>query len=609
MKLYLRLLKFLRPHIWVFSLAVICMLGSSLLGGGSIGAIVPMVQNVLFGEGINMPNTDSALIPAGINTFIINLVDKVNSIDRQQLLPWFCLGMVVLFLLKAVFECGVALLMSCVSLKVSRDIKNRLYEKILSLSLSFYGRGSSGNLVSRITYDTGVIQGSVSEGLKDLLHQSFQALVYLSIVLGLREYYDISWSIIGFGLLLLPTVVYPIIRIGRRLRKISRESQENMGDMNTTLFETVSGISAVKAFCLEPNRWQKFKRHNQQCYKIAMKIVKRDVSIGPLTEFVIISCGAVVLFLLGKEVVSGNLDAGALIAFLGAFLAMGKPIKKLGKVHTINQKALAAAARIFGILDMSPEIVEKPDACSLTGIEKGIIFKNIRFKYDDDLILDNINLRVEKGQIIAIVGPSGMGKTTLVNLMPRFYDPVSGSVEIDGRDIRDFTLKSLRSKVGLVTQETILFNDTVSANIGFGRLGAEQKEIEESGRLANCHEFIEQMPLKYDTVIGERGFRLSGGQRQRLAIARAILKNPPILILDEATSQLDTESENLVREAIEKLMVNRTVFVIAHRLSTVRHADKIVVLDKGVIENIGTHDELMQKDPLYKKLYENQFNT
>ena len=607
MKLYLRLLKFLKPHLWIFGLAVICMLGASLLGGVSMGAIIPMVQNILSPQGITIPNTDSPFISEGVTSFIVNLINKINSIDRKRFLNWFCLWMVVLFFLKSVFECGSTLLMNSVSLKVNRDIKNKLYEKILSLSLGFYGQGSSGELVSRITYDTSVIQNSISEGLKDIVRQSFEVLVCLTVVFGIRKLFNISWSTIGLGVILLPTVIYPVIRIGRRLRKISRQSQENMGDINTTLFETVSGISVVKAFCLEPNRWQKFKEHNQKCYKLAMKICTRDVSIGPLTELVLVSCGSVILWMLGKEVVDGNLDSGALIAFLAAFLALGKPVKKLGRVNAIIQKALAAGKRIFDILDRPCEIVERPDAVIFEDMQTDIVFKDVQFKYETEVILKNINLRAAQGQIIAIVGTSGAGKTTLVNLIPRFYDPIAGSVEIDGRDIREFTLKSLRDKIGLVTQETILFNDTVAANIGFGSLDAGQGKIEEAACLANCHDFIQKMPLKYKTVIGERGFRLSGGQRQRLAIARAILKNPPILILDEATSQLDSESENLVREAIEKLMNNRTVFVIAHRLSTIRHADNIVLLDHSRIKNTGRHEELIDKDPLYKKLYESQF--
>lgn len=603
MKIYLRLLKFVRPHIWILALAVLCMLAASVFDGVSIGIVIPFVDQILGGQPISIPPETN------VPLFIQDLVNKINSLDRIELLNWLTLGIVIVFFMKELFIFGHSYLMNNVSQRVIRDIKNALYGKILSLSLSFYDRSSSGKLVSRITYDTGVIQNSISEGLADLILHSFKVFIYLAVVLSIRKWFNISWSIILLSLLLLPTVIYPIIRIGQRLRKISRHSQEKMGQINTTLFETISGIGIVKAFCLESDRWERFREQNQQFFKIMMKSIKREIAVGPLTEFVVITCGVIVLWLAGRQMVSGRLDSGALVAFLGALMALGKPFKRLGRVHTINQKALAAGARIFEILDMPPEIKEKAGATVLTGVKRDIAFKDVWFKYNDRMILEGINLKVNKGEIIAIVGPSGVGKTTLVNLIPRFYDATRGAVEIDGQDIREFTLESLRSKIGLVTQETILFDDTITANIGFGRLGARQEEIEEASRIANCHEFIQRMPLKYDTFIGERGFRLSGGQRQRLAIARAILKNPPILILDEATSQLDAESETLVREAIEKLMVNRTVFVIAHRLSTIQHASRIVVLHKGRIENIGTHQELMESDKLYQRLYQNQFKN
>ncbi|MDD5437416.1 MAG: ABC transporter ATP-binding protein, partial [Candidatus Omnitrophica bacterium] len=446
-------------------------------------------------------------------------------------------------------------------------------------------------------------------GLTDLLYQPVQLVVYAALLLFVKIYFSISWVLIGISILLFLLVVYPVAKIGKRLKSISRQSQEKMGDMTTTLHETISGIRVVKAFSMEDYEAKKFAAQNQSLYRLTMKQVKRMTVVSPITEFVGIACVAVILWIAAKDIISGVLSAGAFIAFLASLLSLMKPIKRLTNVYTINQQAMAAAERIFETLDAKPSIMEKPGAVALPKIKEGVRLEDVRFKYEDKEVLKGISLDVRVGEVAAFVGPSGTGKTTLVNLIPRFYDVTSGRITIDGVDIRDCTTKSLMEQIGIVTQETILFNDTVAANISYGSGVHTKEDVEKAAHIANAHDFIMKMPKGYDTIVGERGFRLSGGEKQRLAIARAVFKDPPILILDEATSQLDTESELLVQEAVDRMMRGRTVFVIAHRLSTIKHASMIYVLDLGRIVDKGSHEELLRKEGLYKRLYDMQFKA
>jgi len=579
----------------------ICMVASSAFSGVSLGMIIPLVDNIVAGKKIP--------IPASINLppAIKGLVNAVNGMAPMALLNRMIIIILVMWFLKNVFEFFQNYCMNDAAQRVIRDIKNFIYRKLLDLSLDYYAKQPTGKLMSRITNDAAVIRDAITTGLTDLLYQPIQLMIYLGILLAVKFYFSISWLLVAVSIFLFPLVIYPVVRIGKRLKSISRQSQEKMADITTTLHETISGMRVVKAFSMEDYEARKFANQNQQFYRLAMKSVKRMIVVSPITEFVGIVCIAVIIWIAGKEIVSGALSAGAFVTFLASLLSLMRPIKRLTNVYSINQQAMAAAVRIFEVLDTKSTIAEKPGAVDVPRIKKAFTFERVHFGYEDKEVLTDINLTVRAGEVVAFVGPSGVGKTTLVNLVPRFYDATAGSIKIDGVDVRDCTIGSLRGQIGIVTQETILFNDTVAANISYGAQEKRTDDVIRAARIANAHDFIMKMPEGYDTVIGERGFRLSGGEKQRLAIARALFKDPPILILDEATSQLDTESEILVQEAIDRMMKGRTVFVIAHRLSTIKHADRICVLDGGRIVETGNHEDLVQKIGLYKRLYDMQF--
>ncbi|HTL69713.1 MAG TPA: ABC transporter ATP-binding protein, partial [Candidatus Eisenbacteria bacterium] len=532
---------------------------------------------------------------------------RANALSRWELLNWLIVWTVGLAFFRAIFEYLQSYTMNDVSQRVIRDLRNQIYAKLVTLPLSFFGRSQTGALVSRITYDTVVIRDAISEGMTDFFFQPVQIVIYTVLLLGVRQMFGIPWSLVLIIFVLLPLIVYPVLRVGRRLKKISRNAQEQFADINSTLFESISGIRIVQGFGMEKYETDRFRRQNEALYRTMMLSIGRMILVSPLTEFIGYICLGVVLWIGGKEVISTQMSPGAFIAFLAAFFSLLRPFKRLSRVHGILQHAQAAAERIFEILDTPQEVAEKEGARPLATIREEIRFEGVSFGYGEKEVLKNIDFRVKNGEIIAIVGPSGVGKTTLLNLLPRFYDVTKGTVRIDGTDVRDVTLESLRSQIGIVTQETVLFNDTIAANIAYGRSRTPQEDIEKAARIANAHDFISRLPLNYQTRVGDRGFRLSGGERQRLSIARAVLKNPPILILDEATSALDSESEILVQEAVHNLMKGRTVLVIAHRLSTIKDAHKIVVLNDSGVAEMGTHEELIARDGLYKRLYDLQF--
>ncbi len=589
MKDYLKLLKFIRPYAGKFTIATICMGFSAVFDGVSLAMMIPLVDKVLTNKKI--------IIPTKLPPFLSNFVDKINSFTPEALLGYMAIAIVLLFVLKGLFGFLQSYLMSDIGQSIVRDIKAKLYAKFQTLSLDYFTHKRGGEMVSRITNDARIVENAVSYGSTDLVYQGLQVVIFFSLTLFIYA------KFVVFILPPLAILGYLISTVGKKLRKLSKVSQEKMADTNSILYETISGARIVKAFNMEEYEINKFNRVNNDYYKISMKSIKRTLLLSPVTEIVGCIAGVVVLVLGGKEVIAGKISFGVFGLFIGSLLSTIRPFKKLSQVVSLNQQAAAASERIYEVLEAKPSVVDTLSARELKDFKHHIVFSDVWFNYEDNQVLKGITLDVPYGSMLAIVGPSGTGKTTLLDLIPRFYDPKKGKIYIDDIDIREVTLKSLRRQIGIVSQETILFNDTIRANIAYGKLSATDEEIKQAAIQANAHDFISRMSQGYNTTIGDRGARISGGERQRIAIARALLKNPPILILDEATSQLDSESEHVVQEALDRLIQGRTVFVIAHRLSTVRNAHKIVVLDKGVVVESGSHSELMARDSFYKRLH------
>jgi subfamily B ATP-binding cassette protein MsbA len=493
-------------------------------------------------------------------------------------------------------------LMTGVGQRVVRDLRNQLYGHILGQSAAFFSTQAVGRLTSRITNDVGQVQRAVSDTLGDMTRESL-ALVGLTVLLFRK---DPRLALVCFTAA--PLVVYPLVTLGRRVRRTTHRSQEAVEQLSHTATEAFAGHRIVKAFGAEARELSKFERTSEHLFRTNMKVTSAVSVLPPLMEFIGGLAFAGALWYGSREISSGRMTTGQFMTFIGALFLMYAPAKKLSRVNADLQQAGAAAERIFSMLDTHSEVGERPEARALPPLQRDIEFRDVQFGYEgaEGATLDGVSLRVGIGEMLAIVGRSGAGKTTLVNLIPRFYDVSGGAILIDGGDIRDVTLASLRAQVAIVTQETVLFDDSVAANIAYGRPAATRDEIQTAARAAHAHEFIEQLPDGYETLVGERGQRLSGGQRQRLAIARALLRDSPLLILDEATSSLDAEAESLVQEALANLMMNRTSFVIAHRLSTVRRADAIVVLEHGRIVERGRHDDLLARGGAYAKLYELQ---
>ncbi len=595
MKDFFRLFRFLRPHAGIFALAVVCMFASAVFDGVQIAPAIPMIDNVFSGKEIVFTRP----LPA----VLAGLIAKINAMPRLELLRIIVIGFLVVFSLKAISVFIREYLMTNVGQLIIRDVRNTLYAKYQDLSLDYYGKNKIGTLVSRITNDVGVINNTIAQGLTDVFYQSFKFMVLLSIAI------FINWRLFLFSVVLFPFISVPVVRLSRALRKISTKSQEKMADLMGAIYEGISGIRIVKIFSMEDYEKNRFALANQGFYKITMKSAKRIIAIGPITELISSLAAMIILYVGGSQIIRGELSFGMFAAFMGSMFQCVQPVKRLSNITATMQQAAAAATRIFQILDAPVDIEDRPGAIELAEFKQSIVFDHVNFKYsgEKDDVLKNINLDVARGTILAIVGPSGVGKTTMVNLLGRFYDVTGGKITVDGNNISSLKVRSLRDKIGIVTQDMFLFNDTVKANIAYGNIEAEAESIVKAACAANANQFIQALPKGYDTIIGDRGFRLSGGEKQRLSIARALLKNPPILILDEATSQLDSQSEILVQEALEKLMRGRTVFVIAHRLSTIRRASKIIVLNKGTIAEQGSHEQLMQAEGLYKQLYQLQF--
>lgn len=548
-------------------------------------------------------------IPGHLPDFVSKIINKLNSIEPLIFLRVMIIFIPLLFLIKGIFVFLQDYLMNIVGQGVVRQVRNDLYAKFQGLSMDFYGKKRTGELMSRITNDVAAITNAISYALKDFIFESMKLVVFtfLSFYIGFK----ISWKLPLIAFVIFPLVMVPVARIGKKIKKFSVEIQKKMADLNSLMAETIQGAYIVKAFSREDYELERFKKINQNYYKFTLKSIKRTLVLSPLTEFVGVLGAVIILWLVGNEVISGRLSFGVFGVFLAFLLSMLRPLKKLSNIHAINQQALAASARIYDILEEDIKVKEIKFPKSLTNFNNSIIFEEVDFKYgqNEETVLKNINLDVKKGEVIALVGHSGAGKSTLVSLLPRMYDPCKGKISIDGVDIKDLKIKDLRSFIAIVSQEMVLFNTTIRENIAYGNFGTTDQEIIEAAKKAHAFEFIQNFPDAFSTVIGDRGLRLSGGEKQRISIARAILKNAPILILDEATSHLDSASEQLIKDALETLMKGRTSFVIAHRFSTVQKADRIVVLDKGNIVEIGDHATLLSSDTLYKKLYNLQFSA
>ncbi|MCM8789733.1 MAG: ABC transporter ATP-binding protein/permease [Candidatus Omnitrophica bacterium] len=593
MKNYHKLLIFARPYFSLIFLSSVFMGIVTLLDIFRLSAIIPVIDRVFTNKPIILPD---GKLPA----FLVGLLKRMNELNPLDVLTLLVIIVPFALIIRSIFEFLHSYIMSDVGQKVVRDVKNLVYAKLQTLSLDYFTQKRSGELVSRITNDVRLIENAVSYAITDLLYQSLQVISFSALI------FLINWRLALISIVVLPMVAIPIILVGKVLKRLSKRSQEKVADINSLLVETFSGVRIVRAFCAELREVERFKKQNQDYYKLAMKSVKRMILLGIATELIGIGMAIFIIFFGGRQVIRGELSFGVFVTFTAALLSLIRPFKKLSQVNAIMSQAQAASGRIYEVLEAKPSVVEQKQTINIDRFNDKITFEGVWFSYGETEVLKDINLEVKKGQMLAIVGPSGTGKSTLVDLIPRFYDPVKGRVLIDGVDIRELSLKSLRSLIGIVTQETILFNDTIGANIAYGNFNASKDEIRRAALQAGAHDFIMVSANGYDTVIGDRGVKLSGGEKQRLAIARALLKNPSILILDEATSQLDSESERIVQKAIDKLIQGRTVFIIAHRLSTVRNAHKIIVLDKGRIVEQGTHTELINKGGLYSRLYEMQ---
>ncbi len=585
--LYRRLFSYVKPYKWRFIIG----LAFGLLFG-AVNSLLPLVvaqvSNFIFNGAVPNPK---ALLQ---HREMLTVGPKINSIG------WVCLLIPLVMTARSLLSYGNAYYMNWVSNKVVMDIRNELFGKMVHHSMDFFNKIRAGFLMSRIANDTRSMQMALTTVSSDVFKQP------VSIIGGIIALLYMDWKFTVVTLILFPTCLLPIRIFGRRARRAVQHEQKGMGQMTVTMQETFAGIRVIKSFAREDHQEKSFKKSTQQQFSNAMRMVKSMEAVGPLVETIASVGVGLALF----YVYAANLPAGQFLGLIAGIFILYDPVKTLSKLHIVMQRSIGATTKIFSLLDSAPTVQDAPDAIDLPTSQGRIEFDQVSFRYATGVTdaVQDLNLKIEQGKTYALVGPSGAGKSTILSLLLRLYDPTAGVVRIDGQDVRKLTQRSLRQQIGLVTQETFLFHDSIFKNIQFGRLDAEREEIYEAARTAFAHDFIVAQPDGYDTVIGDKGCLLSGGQQQRLAIARALLKNAPILLLDEATSALDSESEKQIQRALERLSAGRTVIAIAHRLSTILSADQIVVMDQGRIKEVGTHAELLEKSGHYRRLYDMQFN-
>jgi len=573
MKNYKRLLIYIKPYLGRFGLAIICIIVAS-------------------GANLYLP------------WIIKDMIDKVLAEKDMAMLNFISVSIVVVFAIRGVFYYGQSYLVSYIGQRVVVDVREVMFRKFQRMPMAYFDKHQTGETMSYLTNDVGAIQAALVDNLIEMFTEGAVLIGSIAMMLYL------DWKLSLLTLITVPLVGFAMRIFGKKIKSTSRVIQEKLADITSLLQESISSIRVVKSFVREKYEIDRFKVENELNFRATMKNVQFTSLLTPTVEFLAALAVTLIVWFGGYEVVNGMITAGSLVAFLTYAVNLANPIKRLSRIYGRLQKAMAAVDRIFLVLDLPETVNDKPNSIELPPIKGNVSVENVTFSYDGvHNALENVNFEVKSGQMIAFVGPSGAGKSTIANLIPRFYDVTSGAIKIDGYDIRDVKIDSLREQIGIVPQETLLFSTTVMENIRYGRLNATDEEVIAAARAANAEKFILELPNGYETQIGERGLNLSGGQRQRMAIARAMLKNPQILILDEATSALDTESEKIVQSALDELMKGRTSFVIAHRLSTIFGADKIFVIDKGKICESGTHKELLALNGVYSNLYNIQFSN
>ena len=608
-KSHIRLLKIISAYWPLLVLSIIAAIFFVVFNSASIWITATMINNVLIdfndmvAENVRLMNLENSSANDKLKLFSNQLLLKDSAIETMSAV---CISLVVVFGIKNIALYMKNITVSIVQFRLITDLRNKLYNHLHYLSLSYFNKNKSGELTAILVSDIDNMRGALSTSFQKLFVEPINIIAFLTLL------FIISPKLTAIAILVVPISGAIIFGIAQSIRRRAARSQAKLAGITSIIAETLSSIRIVKEFVMKNYEVRRFYAQTKKYYELMLRKDRLRLLSSPITETVGASLAALLLFIGARDVlVTQSISSEDFIRFILLLFSVLGPIKSLGNVFNELQNGLASADRVFSILDIKSDINDIENAVELNQFENHIAFKDVSFHYDQSsqAVLKNVDFSIKSGQILALVGPSGAGKSTLVDLIPRFYDVTDGAINIDGKNIKDVKLDSLRSLMGIVTQGTFLFDDSVKANIAYGLDSISDDIIKKAAIAANANEFIKELPEGYDTIIGERGVKLSGGQRQRIAIARAIVKNPPILILDEATSSLDTESEKIVQDAIEKLMHNRTVIVIAHRLSTVHNADKIIVLDKGLIIDIGTHEELINKDGIYKQLHNLQFKT